>query len=92
MQFPMIGSDVVLKIGSLPVPSQIKGVTDVAQSTSEQPSTEVKLETTDRGMRYGTRLQLAKKIMSDPERPVLFFNQQDKNMAKQLFIGFYKRG
>jgi hypothetical protein len=48
MQFPMIGSDVVLKIGSLPVPSQIKGVTDVAQSTSEQPSTEVKLETTDR--------------------------------------------
>jgi len=43
MQNPMIASDVVLKIGSLPVPPQIKGVTTVSQA---QPTTKATIEGT----------------------------------------------
>ena len=43
-------------------------------------------------LKYGSRLKLAGAIMSNPDRPVLFYTESDKKLWGQMFNKFYKKG
>lgn len=50
------------------------------------------LKTTDKKLVYGSRMNLAAKIMSDPVRPVLFVQPSDIRDIRRTFKAFYEKG
>lgn len=49
------------------------------------------LKTTDKKVIYGTKMKIAKQIMSDPKREVLFVTSKDKTAIKRKYIRHYNR-